>query len=105
MWKRTLCGIVLAAGLAGQGLCQDVAIIGATVMDGNGGPPLRDAVIVVTGKKITAIGPRASVTIPAGATRVEAAGRFVVPGLIDTNVHLSLYGGARDRYETLAKYY
>jgi hypothetical protein len=40
-----------------------------------------------------------------GATVIDAAGRYVVPGFIDTNVHLSLYGGMRDRYETLAKYY
>jgi imidazolonepropionase-like amidohydrolase len=36
---------------------------------------------------------------------IDGAGRFVIPGLIDTNVHLSLYGGQRDRYETIAKYY
>src|ERR1039457_6905596 len=84
---------------------QDIAIVGGTVIDGNGGAPLKDAVIVVSGQRISAVGPRASVLIPAGAAIVDAAGRYVVPGLIDTNVHLSLYGGARDRYETLAKYY
>jgi imidazolonepropionase-like amidohydrolase len=36
---------------------------------------------------------------------VDAAGKFVLPGLIDTNVHLSLYGGIGERYETLAKYH
>lgn len=84
---------------------QDIAIVGGTVIDGNGGAPLKDAVIVAVGQRITAVGPRASVKIPAGATIIDAAGRYVVPGFIDTNVHLSLYGGARDRYETLAKYY
>jgi imidazolonepropionase-like amidohydrolase/cyclophilin family peptidyl-prolyl cis-trans isomerase len=83
---------------------QDVAIAGATLIDGNGGPALEDAVIVVSAGRISAVGPRASVRIPAGATVIDAAGRYLVPGFIDTNVHLSLYGGARDRYETLAKY-
>ncbi len=43
--------------------------------------------------------------IPAGATVVDATRRYVVPGFIDTNVHLSLYDGSRGRYETLAKYH
>ena len=84
---------------------EELALTGATVIDGNGGAPLRDAVILVSGSRISAIGPRASVPIPAGATIVDATGRYIVPGFIDTNVHLSLYGGLRDRYETLAKYH
>jgi len=84
---------------------QNVAIVGGTLIDGNGGPSLRDATIVIAGQRINAIGPRASVEIPQGATVIDGAGRYIVPGFIDTNVHLSLYGGARDRYETLAKYF
>ena len=84
---------------------QNVAITGATVIDGNGGPALEDAVILVNGARISAVGPRASIRIPVGTTVIDGAWRYVVPGFIDTNVHLSLYGGARDRYETLAKYY
>ncbi len=80
------------------------AILGGTVIDGNGGAPIRDAAIVVSGERITAIGPRASVTIPAGANRIDAAGQWIIPGLIDTNVHLSLYGGQNERYETLVRY-
>jgi len=51
-----------------------------------------------------AIGPRGRVTIPADASQVDARGRWIVPGLIDTNVHLSLYGGQNDRYESLVRY-
>jgi imidazolonepropionase-like amidohydrolase len=40
-----------------------------------------------------------------GATVINGTGKFVLPGLIDTNVHLSLYGGTGDRYESLAKYH
>lgn len=81
------------------------AIVGATVIDGNGGSPLRDTTIVVTGKRISAIGPRASVTVPKGAQILHATGKFVTPGFVDTNVHLSLYGGTPgDRYETMLKY-
>jgi imidazolonepropionase-like amidohydrolase len=86
-------------------LAQETAIVGATLIDGKGGPAVPDAAIVISGTRIVAAGPRASVRIPQGATTIDAAGRFVTPGFIDTNVHLSLYGGTRDRYETLAKYY
>jgi imidazolonepropionase-like amidohydrolase/cyclophilin family peptidyl-prolyl cis-trans isomerase len=83
---------------------QEIAIAGATLIDGNGGPVLPDAVVLISGQRIAATGPRSSVHIPAGAKVIDAGGRYVVPGFIDTNVHLSLYGGSRDRYETLAKY-
>ncbi len=80
------------------------AIVGATIVDATGGPPIADGVIVVEGDRIAAIGSRGSVQIPAGARQVDARGQWVVPGLIDTNVHLSLYGGQNDRYETLVRY-
>ena len=83
---------------------QDIAITGATLIDGNGGPPIPNSVIVIHDSRIAAAGPRPSIKIPLDAKIIDATGRFIVPGFIDTNVHLSLYGGARDRYETLAKY-
>ncbi|MFN7976504.1 MAG: hypothetical protein U0P30_00115 [Vicinamibacterales bacterium] len=60
--------------------------------------------IVVIGDRISAVGPRASTPVPPGATVIDAAGKFVMPGMVDTNVHLSLYGGVNDRYETLVRY-
>lgn len=78
-----------------------VAIVGATVIDGNGGPPVPDATIVVRGKRIAEIGPRASVRVPRGARVIDAAGKFATPGFIDTNVHISLYNNNESmvRYE------
>ena len=77
-----------------------LAIVGATVIDGNGGPPLRDAVVLITGRRITAVGTKADVTIPKGAKVMLATGQYLVPGFIDTNVHMSLYS----RLESLARY-
>ena len=101
MIQRWVLALLFAATLR----AQNVVIVGATIFDGNGGAPIPDGVVLISGTRIGAVGPSASVTIPPGATVVQAAGRYIVPGFIDTNVHLSLYGGARDRYETLAKYY
>ena len=80
------------------------AVVGGTLVDGNGGPPIPDAVVLIAGPRITAVGPRSAVPIPADAQQIDARGRWVLLGLIDTNVHLSLYGGQTDRYETLVRY-
>jgi imidazolonepropionase-like amidohydrolase len=69
-----------------------IAIVGASVIDGNGGEPLPDATLLVVGKRIAAIGPRGSVKIPDGARVIDGAGKFITPGFIDSNVHLSMFG-------------
>ena len=98
--------VVLALHAAGmQAQPASLAIVGATVIDGSGGAPLTNAVVVITGNRIAAVGPRGSTTVPSGAQTIDAAGAFVVPGFVDTNVHLSLYGGMNDRYETLVRYH
>jgi imidazolonepropionase-like amidohydrolase len=105
---RLLFSLTLAIGLSASALSQGAAvtaITGATLIDGNGGNAVGDSVVLVSGGRITAAGPRASTPVPAGATIIDSAGKFVLPGLVDTNVHLSLYGGTGERYETLAKYH
>jgi len=66
------------------------AIVGATLIDGTGAAPVRDAVVVVDGRKIVAAGPRGRVAIPAGARELNVAGKYLIPGLMDANVHLVL---------------
>src|SRR5689334_17507071 len=68
-----------------------LAIVGATLIDGQGGAPVRDAVVVVRDGKFVAAGPRATVTVPAGAEVIAAAGKYVIPGLIDGHVHYRTY--------------
>ncbi len=77
------------------------AIVGATVIDGNGGTPLQNGTIVVTDGRITAVGPRASTRVPSGARVIDGSGKFVTPGFVDSNVHVSLYSGLEpmSRYE------
>jgi imidazolonepropionase-like amidohydrolase len=83
-----------------------LAIVGGTVIDGNGGPSLADAVLVVRDGRIVEMGPKVSTPVPRGASVLDAEGKFLTPGFIDTNVHLSLYGGhTPERYETLVRYH
>lgn len=62
-----------------------IAITGATLIDGSGRDPVRNATVLVQGDRIAAVGP--SVAIPKGAQVLDAAGRTVLPGIIDTHVH------------------
>ncbi len=94
--------VVLGSHVTAQS--SRVAIVGATLVDGRGGTPVRDAVVLLDGATIAAVGPRGSVAIPAGVEQIDARDRWMVPGLFDTNVHLSLYGGQNDRYESLVRY-
>jgi len=59
------------------------AIIGAVMMDGQGGPPLSDSVVVVAGGRIREAGARSTVAIPAEADKIDGSGKFLVPALID----------------------
>jgi imidazolonepropionase-like amidohydrolase len=90
--------------LSAQTAPGTTAIVGGTVIDGTGGPPIADAVVLLSAGKISAIGPRRAVTIPPGSSEIDARGTWIIPGMIDTNVHLSLYGGQNDRYESLVRY-
>lgn len=59
------------------------AIIGAVLIDGAGGPPLSNSVVVVSGGRIRAAGPPSNIPIPADADKIDGAGKFVVPLLVD----------------------
>ncbi len=65
------------------------ALVGATLIDGTGGPPQADATVLLDGAIIKAVGPRAAVEIPPGAEEVDLTGLTLLPGLIDTHDHLA----------------
>jgi len=62
---------------------RERAIIGAVLIDGGGGPPLTDSVVVTGAGKIHAAGPRTNVLIPTDADRINGEGKFLVPALVD----------------------
>jgi imidazolonepropionase-like amidohydrolase len=69
-----------------------LAIVGGFLLDGYGGPPLHDAVVLIEGNRIVAAGPAARLAVPPGAQVVDANGYTVMPGLIDAHVHLDILG-------------
>lgn len=67
------------------------AIRGARLIDGNGGAPLRDAVVVVEGSRIKAVGTWGDVPLPAGAEVIDAGACTLMPGMFDCHVHIAAY--------------
>ncbi len=64
-----------------------IAITGARMIDGLGGPAVEDAVVVVKGNRIIAAGSRFEIEIPEDAEQYDAAGKTLIPGLIDAHFH------------------
>ncbi|HYU31228.1 MAG TPA: amidohydrolase family protein [Thermoanaerobaculia bacterium] len=77
------------------------ALLGATLVDGTGAAPVRDAVVVVRDGKIDCAGPRSACPLPDGIDTVDLKGLWVTPGLIDSHVHFSQTGWADGRPDSL----
>ncbi len=97
-----------AGQLALAGLClvgckpgasEGIALVGATLIDGSGGPAVPDAAIVIRGGRIESVGERSGFQLPKGTREVNVAGRWIIPGLIDAHAHLGPSSSwARPRY-------
>jgi imidazolonepropionase-like amidohydrolase len=61
-----------------------------TVIDGTGAAPQPNSAIVMTDGKIAYVGPVAGLKAPAGATAKDLSGKFVMPGIIDSHVHVGM---------------
>lgn len=86
--------LVLAGALAGARRPSDpdpgaIVFEGVTVVDVETGGALPDRTVLVLGGAIAAIGPAASIDVPADVTRIDGHGRWLIPGLWDMHVHLT----------------
>ncbi len=82
-----------------QSLCgaqenKVAALVGGTLIDGFGRPPIRNSVIVIEGERIKAVGTVDSLAVPPGAEVISTEGMSVLPGLWDMHVHLMINGHA-----------
>jgi imidazolonepropionase-like amidohydrolase len=68
------------------------ALVGGVLIDGYGGPPLRNSVILIEGERIQAVGQIGTLPIPPGVEVISTAGMSVLPGLWDMHVHTMLDG-------------
>lgn len=91
--------LALAVGLA-SALClwpwprtsppPDLAITGATLIDGTGAPPRPETTILVRGGRVSEVVSDSDADVSGAATVIDAAGKYVIPGLADMHVHLNL---------------
>ncbi|WP_407522265.1 amidohydrolase family protein [Lacibacter sp. MH-610] len=71
---------------------QKKALVGGTLIDGFGGDPLRNSVILISGTKIEKVGTIETLPVPAGYEVISTEGMSVLPGLWDMHVHLMING-------------
>ena len=88
----TLAILVVAAVAHAENV---IAIHDATILTITHGK-IEHGTVLIRGSKIAAVGPNASVTIPAGAQVIEATGKFVLPGIIDTHSHTAVDGSVNE---------
>ncbi|MEP6551459.1 MAG: amidohydrolase family protein [Gemmatimonadales bacterium] len=85
--SRLALALALVATLGHQGAAQTIAITGGKVYPVSG-PPIENGTVVITNGKITAVGP--NIPIPAGAQRIDATGKTVTPGFINSSTQLGV---------------
>ena len=95
--RTTAVAIACAVALVAPGVAQTPssavkALVGGTLIDGYGGRPLRNSVILVEGERISAVGTVGTLPLPKGAQIISTEGMSVLPGLWDMHVHLMLNG-------------
>jgi imidazolonepropionase-like amidohydrolase len=88
----TLLALWAALSLA-PAQAQVTALVHATLIDGTGKAPLQDATVLIEGDTVRAVGPAASVPLPAGASTVDLTGKFLMPGIINLHAHVGLTKG------------
>ncbi|PYR34539.1 MAG: hypothetical protein DMF93_23335, partial [Acidobacteria bacterium] len=102
IFARVAALLIVAAASASRAGAQarPIAIDGARLIDGTGAAPIDDAVVVTSGDRILAAGPRGRVRIPPDAAVVDARGRVLLPGLVDVHCHINQPPEEMKRYWT-----
>ncbi|MGH9870760.1 MAG: amidohydrolase family protein [Candidatus Polarisedimenticolia bacterium] len=77
------------------------ALTGGILVDGRGGPPVRDSVVVMREGRIECAGTREACPVPGGVETMDVRGTWITPGLIDAHVHFSQTGWADGRPDAL----
>ena len=90
----TLVAIVLLAGCATEPDAVEItpglqAFVGARIIDGTGETPIEEGVLIVRDGEIETVGATDAVEVPADAERIDATGKTIIPGLINTHGHVN----------------
>jgi len=96
-FRRILsCFVAALLSMTGAALAETVTVIrDATILTVSHGK-IEHGTVVIRGAKIAAVGPNDQVQVPAGATVIDAAGKFVLPGIVDTHSHTAVEGSVNE---------
>ena len=86
-----VCPVRFAAAL-GQPVVREAdvtAFVDVNVVPMDAERVLRNHTVIVTGTRITALGPSGQVPVPAGAVRIDGRGKYLLPGLADMHNHVN----------------
>ncbi|HMJ59406.1 MAG TPA: amidohydrolase family protein [Gemmatimonadales bacterium] len=92
MTAAVLLVALLACSKSGEGV---IALEGATLIDGAGGAPKEDALILIRNGHIEAVARVNEIPIPKGAERINLVGKTIIPGLIDAHAHVERWAAPR----------
>ncbi len=87
--------ILLSAGLFWVGAQQSRSLLvieGATLIDGTGGEPISNAVVVIENDRIQAVFRHGEQVYPGGARVIQAQGKTIIPALFDIDTHIAQQG-------------
>ena len=96
-WIPAVLALALTSAAVAAETPRHVAVRAGRLIDGSDAPPIRDAVILIEGDRITAVGP--GLAIPAGYEIIDLSHSTVLPGLIDCYTHITSQSG--NYYEDL----
>jgi len=96
-FSALLCLLITIAPTANL-LSQKKALVGGTLIDGFGGTPVQNSVIIIEDDKIVAVGHQGNLAVPGDAEVISTEGMSVLPGLWDMHVHLMINGHSNYAY-------
>ena len=89
-----LAAVLASLFIAPAAAADTLAIVGGRIIDGRGGAPIVDGIVLVEDDRIRAVGREGEVRIPKDAVLIDADGMTVMPGLVDVHVHFDILGHA-----------
>lgn len=95
VWRLGLLLALVGCGKLGGSKDRVIALEGATLIDGAGGAPKTDAVIIIRNGRIEAVARVNEIQIPSNAERVNVVGKTIIPGLIDAHAHVERWAAGR----------
>jgi len=90
--------VSLAFCAAAQASAETVALKNFTLIDGTGRTPVANQALIMTDGKISWVGPVSKLRAPKSAETQDLQGKYLMPGIIDSHVHLGLVNGIEQDY-------